>query len=143
MTKERWEYTGPEAAPIHFRSIKGTWGRVKVERAGEMTSARVIDIDGLKLEVPLGLAEEIVAAVTSSLRPYAGFSIFQQIMGKLDEAIADLMEVMESGEADDAEIADLKAQCAVYAECLALIRDPSNPDTDYERARAMERWEAR
>jgi hypothetical protein len=146
MSTERWTYTGPESAPIHFQNIRGTHGRVVVESQGGKVSRRTIKIDSLVLDIPLGLTEELHAAVSSSLRPYAGFSIFQHIMMRLDDAIDELMvfiEEPEEQEAEPEEYAAAKARCEAFCEALAEVRDSYNPDYDYEKARAMERYEAR
>lgn len=145
---ERWAYKGPESSPIHFVNIKGTHGRVVVEKAGGGTSRRTIKMDGLSIELPLGLTEELHAAVSSSLRPYAGFSIFQHIMMRLDDAIEELMEMVEDGwgegdHDDQIALAEMKGRCAALTEALAEVRDSYNPDIEYEKARAMERWESR
>lgn len=96
---------------------------------------RVLDLDGMQIQIGHAVGEELLAALTRSYRPYAGFSIFDRIMQELDAVIDRLM----AEEADDRDPGRAEAFCRA----LALIRDPYEPDYEAERERQMERWEKR
>jgi hypothetical protein len=81
--------------------------------------------------------EELLAALTRSLRPYAGYSIFERIMEEMD-AVMDRLMAGEPAE-DGRDPGRAEALCR----SLAMIRNPYEPDYEGERDRQMERWEKR
>lgn len=99
---------------------------------------RVLDLDGMRIQIGHAKGEELLAALTRSYRPYAGYSIFDRIMQELDAVIDRLMS--EDGTAaDDRDPGRAEAFCRA----LALIRDPYEPDYEAERDRQMDRWRKR
>lgn len=132
---ENWTYEGPESGVVQPRNLKGTNGRCSVKPGTE--GAMVLDIAGIKFEVPRGLAEELCAALTSALRPYAGMSIFERLMDELDVVI----DRLQSG--DPAEDGRDPGRAEALCKSLATIRNPYQPDYPGEKERAMERWAAR
>lgn len=119
------------------RPLKGESGPVKVK--AEKDGTRHIYIDGEPvLDLSQMEAEEVVAALTSSLRPYAGYSIFEKITQELDAVIDRLMS--EDGEAEDDRD---PGRAEALTKCLAMIRNPYQPDYAAEKERQMERWERR
>lgn len=98
---------------------------------------RVLDLDGMKIQIGHRAAEELVAVLTRSLRPYAGFSIFERIMQELDAVIDRLMAEEEAEDGRD------PGRAEAFCRSLALIRNPYEPDFDGERKRQMERYRKR
>lgn len=98
---------------------------------------RIIDLDGMKIQIGHAACEELLAALTRSLRPYAGFSIFDRIMQELD-AVIDRLQAGEPA-ADGRDPGRAESLCVA----LAIIRNPYEPDYPGEKARQMERWEKR
>lgn len=136
MTKDVWSYNGQDYSPAEPRNLKGRNGRCSVQ-PGE--NGRLdLEIDGIKFDVPHGIAQELNAALTTALRPYAGFSIFERIMEELDAVIDRLMSGDGTAE-DDRDPGRAEAFCRA----LALIRNPYDPDYEGERERQMERYEHR
>jgi hypothetical protein len=135
VNKENWTYEGPENGVVMPRNLKGNNGRVKIEPSGR---SYILDLDGIRFNIPRGLLEELVAAGTSILRPYAGLSIFERIMTELDPIIDRLMS--GDGAAEDGRD---PGRAEAYTRCLALIRNAYQPDYEAEKERAMERYEAR
>jgi hypothetical protein len=132
---EHWTYEGPELGVVQPRNLKGVNGRCSV-KAGDKGGTR-LDIAGIKFDIPRALAEELNAALSSYLRPYAGMSIFERVMEELDTVIARLMS--GDGEAEDGrDPGRAEAFCMV----LAILRNTYEPDYDQERQRAMDRYAA-
>lgn len=132
---ERWIYEGPENGVVMPRNLRGINGRVRVKPSGEEF---IIDLDGIRFQVPRGLLEELMAATTTAIRPYAGMSIFERIMDELDVIIDRLM----SGDGQAVDGRD-PGRAEAYTRALALIRNTYEPDYDGEKERAMLRWERR
>lgn len=132
---ERWTYEGPENGVVMPRNLKGRNGRVTFEPTDK--GQFIMDLDGIRFQVPRGMVEEIVAAGTTAMRPYAGMSIFDRIMDELDTVINRLMS--GDGAAEDGRD---PGRAEAYTMALALIRNTYQPDYEQEKERAMERWEA-
>lgn len=132
---EHWIYDGPESGVVMPRNFKGQNGRVKIEPNGP---GFIINLDGMRFDIPRGLLEEMVAAGTSILRPYAGLSIFERIMTELDTVIARLMS--GDGAAEDGRD---PGRAEAFNMCLAIIRNTYQPDYEAEKQRAMERYQNR
>lgn len=115
--------------------LKGQRGRARVETLPK--GDRVIDLDGMKFQIGLPIAEELLSALGSSLRPYAGYSIFDKIMGELDPVMDRLMAK------DPAEDGRDPGRAEAFVMALAMIRNPYEPDYIAEKARQMERHNSR
>lgn len=94
-------------------------------------------IGGIKFDVSKGVAEEVLFKFTKALRPYAGYSIFDEIMLALDPVIDRLM-AQEPAE-DGRDPGRAESLCLA----LAIIRNPDCPDVDAEKERQMERYRLR
>ena len=135
MAKEEWTYNGPEHGMVQPRNLRGENGRCSVKMAEE--GGVQLNIAGIKFLVTRGLAEELNAALSSALRPYAGMSIFERIMTELDTVIERLMS--GDGAAEDGRD---PGRAEALTRVLAMMRNPYQPDYPAEKDRAMERWEA-
>lgn len=133
---EHWTYEGPELGVVQPRNLKGTNGRCHV-KAGEGGGTR-LDIDGIKFDVPRALAEELNAALSSFLRPYAGMSIFERVMEELDAVIGRLMS--GDGTAEDGRD---PGRAEAFTMVLAILRNTYQPDYEAEKERAMDRFHDR
>lgn len=111
-------------------------GTVRVESVSKRGD-RILDLDGMKFQIGQRVCEELLAALSRSLRPYAGYSIFDCIMQDLDVVLDRLM----SGNPADDDRDPGRAEA--YTMCLAIIRNPYEPDYPAEKQRQMERWEKR
>lgn len=100
-------------------------------------NALLMDIDGIKFQVPKGVGEELLAQLTRALRPYAGYSIFEEIMMETDAVIDRLMAGNPAEDGQD------KGRAEALVKCLAMIRNPYEPDYPEEKRRQMERWKNR
>lgn len=142
---ERWKYTGPDSGLVQPRNLRGVNGRVEV--SANQAGRRTIKVDGFVMDVPQGLAWEMSSALSTALRPFAGFSIFENIMTCMDQAVDELMAEIESYEEDDEErdmapeILKLKGEISGYVTVMCLMR--GSDDTEGEKKRAMERYKAR
>lgn len=111
-----------------------TDGLVSVERT---KTGFLVALDGMKFELGTGVGEELLYRLTKALRPYAGYSIFDELMLQLDAILDRLM----AGEpADDGRD---PGRAEAYTMALATIRNPHAPDYKKEKDRQMERWEKR
>lgn len=97
----------------------------------------LVDVDGIKFEMATGVGEELLASLTRALRPFAGFSIFDEIMMNLDAVIDRLMGGDETEDGRD------PGRAEAFTMALAIIRNPHSPDFVAEKARQMERWRQR
>jgi hypothetical protein len=142
---ERWKYTGPDSSLVQPRNLRGINGRVEV--SGNSKGRRTIKMDGFSLDLPQGLAWELSSALSTALRPFAGFSIFEQIMTSLDAAVDELMAEIESYDEDDEErelapeILQLKGEIGGYITVMCIMR--GSDDTEGEKKRAMDRYNSR
>jgi hypothetical protein len=142
---ENWKYTGPDSGLVLPRNLRGINGRVEV--SPNYKGRRTIKMDGFTVDLPQGLAWELSSALSTALRPFAGFSIFEQIMTSLDAAVDELMAEIESYDEDDEEremapeILELKGEIGGYITVMCIMR--GSDDTQGEKARAMERYNAR
>ena len=117
------------------RNLKGQNGRVKIEEVGRRGD-RQVDLDGIKFKIGLHVAEELLAALSTSLRPWQGYSIIDKIQLQLDPVMARLM----AGEpADDGRD---PGRAETYTMVLAIIRDPYEPNYEDEKALQVERFRA-
>lgn len=114
---------------------KGQRGKVNVEALPK--GDRVISLDGMRFQIGLPIAEELAAALGSSLRPYAGFSIFDKIMQELDPVMDRLMAKDPADDGRD------PGRAEAFTMALALIRNPYEPDYIAEKVRQMERHNSR
>lgn len=117
------------------RNTKGSNGSVKIEILPK--GDRQIDFDGLRFQVGAKVAEELLSALSSSLRPYAGYSIFDKIMVKLDS----VLDRMMAGEPQEDGRDPGRAEALTLA--LAIIRNPYEPNYTEEKERQMERYHER
>lgn len=142
---ENWKYTGPDSGLVQPRNLRGVNGRVEV--SAQEKGRRTIKMDGFVIDVPQGLAHELSSALSTALRPFAGMSIFENIMTVMDQAVDELMAEIESYDEDDEEremapeILELKGELAGYVTVMCIMR--GNNDTEGEKARAMQRYNAR
>lgn len=97
----------------------------------------LMDVNGIKFHVPRGVGEELLAQLTRALRPYAGYSIFDRIMQENDAVIDRLMAGESAEDGQD------KGRAEALTKCLAMIRNPYEPDYPEEKRRQMERWRKR
>jgi hypothetical protein len=112
-----------------------TDGLAKVE---QMPNGRLlVVIDEIKFDIPKGAAEELLYSLTKALRPYAGYSIFDELMMQLDAVMDRLMAGVPSEDGRD------PGRAETYTMALATIRNPSAPDYPGEKDRQMERWRKR
>jgi hypothetical protein len=143
--REHWKYTGPDSGLVFPRNIRGINGRVEV--SPQEKGRRTIKMDGFVIDVSQGLAHELSCALSTALRPFAGMSIFEQIMTAMDAAVDELMAEIESYEEGDEEremapdILQLKGEIGGYIFCLCSMR--GNNDVEGEKKRAMDRYQAR
>ncbi len=121
---------------LNGRNGKGKNGSVAVETIGRKGD-RALSFDGMKLQVGQKVAEELMAALSTSLRPWQGYSIFDRINQELDVILDRLM----SG--DPAEDGRDPGRAEAFTRCLAIIRNPYKPDYPEEKERQMERWRDR
>lgn len=138
-----WVYNGDDFGSgeraVVARNVRGTNGRCAVtpaepEEGKRSTTRLVIDIDGIRFEVPRPVAEELNAALCTALRPYAGMSLFQRYTEELDTIID---RMMTGGEAEDGrDPGRAEAMCWM----LALMRNSYLPDFEQEKKLAMDRW---
>lgn len=118
------------------RNLKGENGQVKIEtlRNGD----RAVKISGDRIvTLRQKTAEELLAALTTSLRPWAGYSIMGRIVDELDVVLDRLMSGNPA--ADDRD----PGRAEALTTTLAIMRNPYKPDYPGERKRALERWEVR
>lgn len=99
----------------------------------------LVEVDGIKFDIPKGVAEELLASLNKALRPFAGYSIFDDIMLMLDPVIDRLME----GPDAEAEDGQDRGRAEAYTMALAMIRGPYKPDYPGEKKRQMARYRAR
>lgn len=97
----------------------------------------LVDVDGIKFQMARGVGEELLASLTKALRPFAGYSIFDDIMLMLDVVIDRLMAGEEADDGQD------KGRAEAYTMTLAIIRGPHTPDYDAEKKRQMIRYKKR
>jgi hypothetical protein len=97
----------------------------------------LVVVEGIKFEMPKGAAEELLYTLTKALRPYAGYSIFDEIMMNLDAVIDRLMSGEPAKDGRD------PGRAETFTMCLAIIRNPHSPDFPGEKKRQMERYEKR
>lgn len=97
----------------------------------------LVVVEGIKFEMPKGAAEELLYTLTKALRPYAGYSIFDEIMMNLDAVIDRLMAGEPAKDGRD------PGRAETFTMCLAIIRNPHSPDFLDEKRRQMERYEKR
>lgn len=116
------------------RNLKGHNGRVKVETVSK--GDRQIDLDGMKFNIGQHVAEELLAALSTSLRPWQGYSIMDKIQIELDPVMARLMAREPAEDGRD------PGRAEAYTMVLAIIRDPYEPNYDNEKARQVERFRA-
>lgn len=125
-----------ESTAVKGREMKGECGSVAVKKINGKGD-REVNLDGMKFQIGEKVCEELMAALSSSLRPFAGYSIFDKIQLELDAVLDRLM----AGEASEDGRDPGKAEA--HTMDLALIRNPYEPDYVGERARQMERWRKR
>jgi hypothetical protein len=109
---------------------------VKVESVTKRGD-RILDLEGIRFQIGQRVAEELLAALSRSLRPYAGYSIFDCIMQDLDAVLDRLMAGEPAEDGRD------PGRAEAYTKALATIRNPYEPDYPAEKDRQMERWEKR
>lgn len=114
-----------------------TDGLAKVEQTGK--GKFQVEIEGIKFEMPKGVAEELMASLVKALRPFAGYSIFDDIMMSLDTVIDRLM----AGPDAEAEDGQDRGRAEAYTMALALIRNSYAPDYEGEKKRQMIRYDKR
>lgn len=117
----------------HGTGITDGLAQVKVGAKGRYEVA----IDGIKFDIPKGAAEELLYSLTKALRPYSGYSIFDEIMMNLDAIIDRLMTGEPAEDGRD------PGRAETFTMCLAIIRNPHMPDFPGEKKRQMERYEKR
>lgn len=98
---------------------------------------RVLDLDGMQIQIGHRAGEELLAALTKSYRPYAGFSIFDRIMQEMDAVMDRLMADEPAEDGRD------PGRAEAFCRALALIRNPYEPDFEGERDRQVERYHRR
>lgn len=118
---------------ISGRNLKGQHGRVKVETVNRKGD-RLIELDGMRFQVGQSAAEDLMAALNSSLRPYAGYAIVDRVQQNLDPVLDRLV----SG--DVAEDGRDPGRAEAYTMVLAIIRNPYEPDYPGEKERQMEHY---
>lgn len=118
------------------RNLKGHSGLVRVETVNRRGD-RSISLDGMKFQVGQSVAEDLLAALSSSLRPYAGYAIFDRIQQELDPVLDRLMsgDVTEDGRDP--------GRAEAYTMVLAIVRNPYDTDYPGEKDRQMERYNKR
>jgi len=112
-----------------------TDGLAAVER---LPNGRLLaNVDGIKFEMPVGAGEELLYSLTRALRPFSGYSIFDELMMELDAIIDRLMANEPAADGLD------KGRAEMLTKALAIIRNPNLPDYPYEKQRQMERYRKR
>lgn len=108
---------------------------LKISRIDRTGGDIELVLAGIRFQLRRGVAEELLGKLSNNMRPYAGYSIFDRIMEELDSIIDRLMS--EDGAADDGRD---PGRAEAYTKCLAMIRNPYQPDYEAERDRHMERF---
>ena len=111
-----------------------TDGLATVERTKK---GLLVSFDGMKFELGTGVGEELLYSLTRALRPYAGYSIFDEIMLHLDPVIDRLMAEEPAEDGQD------KGRAEGFTMSLATIRNPNKPDYLEEKRRQMVRYNKR
>lgn len=130
----------PTAAEESEELINGHTRDMTTGSTSVQTSSKnqlLVDIDGIKFNVPRGVGEELLAQLSRALRPYAGYSIFDVIMMELDAVLDRMMAGNPSDDGRD------PGRGEAFTMCLAAIRNPYEPDYEEEKRRQMERWRKR
>ena len=117
------------------RNSKGSNSVVKIQTLPK--GDRILAMDGMKFQVGQKVAEELLSALSSSLRPFAGYSIFEMIMAELDI----ILDRMMSGKPDEDGRDPGRAEA--FTTALSIIRNPYEPDYIGEKERQMERYRER
>jgi hypothetical protein len=117
------------------RNLKGQNGRVKVEELPK--GDRRIDLDGMVFQVGRNVSEELLAALSTSLRPWQGYSIMDKIQLELDPILDRLMAQEPAEDGRD------PGRAEAYTMVLAIIRNPYAPDYADEKKLQVERFYAR
>jgi hypothetical protein len=99
----------------------------------------LVDVDGIKFEMVKGVGEELLASLSKALRPFSGYSIFDEIMMALD-AVIDRLMASPDAEAEDGQD---RGRAEAYTMALAIIRNPHKPDYPGEKNRQMIRYHKR
>lgn len=120
---------------VNGRNVKGQNGRVKIETLAK--GDRSVSLDGMNFQIGQGVAEELLAALSSSLRPYQGYAIFDRIQQQLDP----IMDRLMAGE--PAEDGRDPGRAEAYTMILAIVRNPYKPDYPGEKARQVELFHER
>lgn len=113
-----------------------TDGLATVERTKK---GLLVDIDGIKFDIPVKVGEELMASLNRALRPFAGFSVFDEIMMNLD-AVIDRLMAGPDGQAEDGRD---PGRAEAFTMALAIIRQCGKPDFQGEKERQMERYQKR
>jgi hypothetical protein len=127
------ERESEELMADHGAGITDGLADVKEVKKGQYEVA----LDGMKFGIPKGVAEELLYKLTKALRPYAGYSIFDEIMMNLDVIIDRLMAGEPAEDGRD------PGRAETFTMCLAIIRNPHNPLFEEERKRQMDRYKIR
>lgn len=117
---------------VNGKNNKGQNGRVKVETLSK--GDRKIDLDGMGFQIGQAVAEELLAALSSSLRPYQGYAIFDRIQQQLDPVMDRLMAGAPAEDGRD------PGRAESYTMVLAIIRNPHKADYPSEKVRQVNRW---
>jgi hypothetical protein len=117
----------------HGTGITDGLADVKEAKKGQYEVA----LDGMKFEIPKGVAEELLFKLTKALRPYAGYSIFDEIMMNLDAVIDRLVAREPAEDGRD------PGRAEAFTMALAIIRNPHSPQFNEERDRQMDRYRLR
>jgi hypothetical protein len=117
---------------VDGKNNKGQNGRVKVETLSK--GDRKIDLDGMGFQIGQAVAEELLAALSSSLRPYQGYAIFDRIQQQLDPVMDRLMAGEPAEDGRD------PGRAESYTMVLAIIRNPHKADYPCEKVRQVNRW---
>lgn len=96
-----------------------------------------VEIEQGRFEVQPSEAEDLLWALTSALRPFAGYSIADRIQQNLDVVI----DRLQAGE--EAEDGRDPGRAEGYTMVLAIVRNPYAPDYPGERKQQMSRWRKR
>lgn len=120
-------------ATLNGRNPRGVHGNAKVDLIPG-SNDRAVDINGIAFQISTSDAEDLMCALTTSLRPHAGIAIISRIQEELDAVMDRLM----SG--DVAEDGRDPGRAEAYTMVMAIFRNLYSTDYPGEKERQMERY---
>lgn len=120
---------------VEPRTLKGSNGRVVITTLEK--GDRQVNLDGMKFQVGQVVAEELLAALSTSLRPWQGYSIMDKVQLELDPIFDRLMAGEPAEDGRD------PGRAEAYTMVLSIIRNAYAPDYPGEKSIQVERYNRR